>query len=70
MLNALRLPAGVPSNSFIERTGVPLSAIESELNEAERRGLLMRDHQTLAPTALGLRFLSDLQAMFLKSSPP
>ena len=70
MLNALRLPAGVPSNSFMERTGVPLSAIESEIDEAERRGLLMRTHQTLAPTELGLRFLSDLQAMFLKRSPP
>jgi coproporphyrinogen III oxidase-like Fe-S oxidoreductase len=70
MLNALRLPAGVPSNSFIERTGVPLSAIEPELDEAERRGLLIRNHQTLAPTALGLRFLSDLQAMFLKPSTP
>jgi DNA-binding transcriptional LysR family regulator len=32
--------------------------------------LLVRNHHTLAPTELGLRFLSDLQAMFLKPSPP
>ena len=69
MLNALRLTDGVPSNSFFERTGAPLSSIEAELDEAERRGLLVRTHKTLAPTALGLRFLSDLQAMFLKPSP-
>ncbi len=65
LLNALRLTGGVPSNSFFERTGVTLSAIEAELNEAERRGLLVRDHQTLAATDRGLRFLSDLQAIFL-----
>ncbi len=67
MLNALRLTDGVPSNSFFERTGVPLSAVESELDQAERRGLLIRDHRTLRPTPLGLRFLSDLQALFLKA---
>ena len=66
MLNALRLTDGVPSNLFIERTGASLSSVEPELDEAERRGLLVRNHLTLAPTALGLRFLSDLQAIFLK----
>lgn len=70
MLNALRLIDGVPSNSFFERTGVPLGSVESELNEAERRGLLTRDHQSLAPTALGVRFLSDLQTLFLRSKAP
>lgn len=69
MLNALRLTHGVASNSFFERTGLPLSSIEAELNEAERRGLLVRDHRSLAPTELGLRFLSDLQAIFLRASP-
>ena len=70
MLNALRLSNGVPSNSFSDRTGIPLSSIECELDDAERRGLLVRNHQTLGPSRLGLRFLSDLQAMFLKSSAP
>ena len=70
MLNALRLTDGVPSNSFFERTGVSLSSVEAELNEAERRGLLVRDHQTLRTTPLGMRFLSDLQALFLKPAAP
>ncbi|MBC8119381.1 MAG: oxygen-independent coproporphyrinogen III oxidase-like protein, partial [Burkholderiaceae bacterium] len=68
--NALRLTDGVPSNSFFERTGVSLNSVEIALNEAERRGLLVRDHQTLRPTPLGMRFLSDLQALFLKVPAP
>ena len=70
MLNALRLTDGVPSNSFLERTGVPLSTVESELNRAEQRGLLVRDHRTVRPTPLGLRFLTDLQTLFLKAAAP
>lgn len=66
MLNALRLTDGVPSNSFFERTGVPLSSIEAELGEAERRGLLVRSHVSLGPTRFGTRFLSDLQTIFLR----
>lgn len=68
MLNTLRLTDGVTSNSFLERTGLPLGSIEAELNEAERRGLLRRDFRSLAPTELGLRFLSDLQAIFLEKA--
>ncbi|MEP6607857.1 MAG: radical SAM family heme chaperone HemW [Burkholderiaceae bacterium] len=65
MLNALRLVAGVSINSFAERTGMPLSSIESDLDEAERRGLMSRTEVSIAATPLGLRFLSDLQALFL-----
>lgn len=67
MLNALRLTDGVPINSFLERTGVPLNTIEAELADAERRGLLQRDHTVICATSLGLRFLSDLQAIFLRT---
>ena len=70
MLNALRLAAGVPSNLFSQRTGISLSAIESKLNAAEQRGLLVRDHLSLGPTPLGMRFLSDLQALFLATPTP
>ncbi|MBC8117996.1 MAG: oxygen-independent coproporphyrinogen III oxidase-like protein [Burkholderiaceae bacterium] len=65
MLNALRLADGVPANSFAERTGLSLASVEAELNEAERRGLLIRNHLSLRATPLGLRFLTDLQALFL-----
>jgi len=35
------------------------------LDEAERRGLIVRDHARIAPTALGRRFLNDLLQIFL-----
>jgi len=65
MLNALRLREGVPVNLFAERTGLTLQQIDLQLTEAERKGLLYRDHATLRPTELGLRFLNDLQGIFL-----
>jgi len=36
------------------------------LAEAEKRGLLIRDHQHIAPTQLGQRFLNDLLEIFLR----
>jgi putative oxygen-independent coproporphyrinogen III oxidase len=69
MLNALRLTAGVRSDLFFERTGMPLSSVEAALDEAERRGLLERDHVALRATSLGRRFLNDLQALFLPDAP-
>jgi oxygen-independent coproporphyrinogen-3 oxidase len=65
MLNALRLHDGFATGLFVERTGLPAAAAEPGLAEAERRGLLERDHRWVRPTALGRRFLSDLQALFL-----
>jgi len=65
MLNALRLKEGFALARFGERTGLPLSAIERPLVEAERRGLVERDLQWLRPTSLGFDFLSDLQQLFL-----
>lgn len=67
MLNALRLTDGFPARLFGERTGLPISAVEADLDRAEARGLLRRDIERIAPTALGLRFLSDLQGYFLPS---
>ena len=67
MLNALRLSAGFPVNLFSERTGLPITAVDAQLDEAERRGLLTRDHRQVRPTMLGQRFLNDLQQIFLPS---
>ncbi len=67
MLNALRLNDGVPIRLFSERTGLPLSSIESALQQAEARGLLRRDLHEIAPTVQGRRFLTDLQSLFLRS---
>ena len=65
MLNTLRLTGGFDPNLFGERTGMSITAIDKTLNAAEAKGLLYRDHKIIRPTALGLRFLNDLQQMFL-----
>ncbi|WP_337688946.1 radical SAM family heme chaperone HemW [Mycetohabitans sp. B46] len=67
MLNALRLTQGFPVHRFIERTGLTMTSIEPALAQAEHRGLIRRDHASIAPTPLGQRFLNDLQALFLKN---
>jgi oxygen-independent coproporphyrinogen-3 oxidase len=65
MLNALRLRNGFALQEFTERTGLPFSAIEAPLKEAERKGLIERDFARVRPTERGFDFLSDLQALFL-----
>jgi len=65
MMNALRLNQGFPAGLFTERTSLPLLLICKELEQAEQRGLLMRDLQRIAPTELGRRFLNDLLEIFL-----
>ena len=65
MLNALRLPDGFLLADFSERTGLPVTVLQSALGRAEEKGLITRDLQRVVPTALGFDFLSDLQALFL-----
>ena len=65
MLNALRLIEGFPVALFAQRTGLPITVIDRQLNEAERAGLLERDHATIRPTQKGQRFLNDLIEPFL-----
>ena len=65
MLNALRLSDGFPVPLFAQHTGLPLSIVERQLQEAEAKGLIERDMHTIRPTELGGRFLNDLTALFL-----
>ena len=65
MLNALRLREGFALQDFIERTGLPLTAIARGLAQAESKGLIERDLLRVRPTERGFDFLSDLQALFL-----
>ena len=65
MMNALRLNDGFPSSLFQERTGLPLVTVLPLLDQAEGRGLIERDHERIAPTELGRRFLNDLLEIFL-----
>jgi oxygen-independent coproporphyrinogen-3 oxidase len=65
MLNALRLKEGFALQDFADRTGLPLSAIQQGLKDAEQKGLVERDFARVRPTERGFDFLSDLQALFL-----
>jgi putative oxygen-independent coproporphyrinogen III oxidase len=65
MLNALRLKDGFALRDFSERTGLPLTAIEDKLREAESKGLVERNLTHVRPTTRGFDFLSDLQQLFL-----
>jgi putative oxygen-independent coproporphyrinogen III oxidase len=65
MLNALRLTKGFEPGLFRERTGLPLAAVETRLDELTERGLLSRSGKRVCPTALGRRFLNDLIERFL-----
>ena len=65
MMNALRLTEGFPARSFEERTGLPLGAIQAELDAARNSGLLEISAQRLAPSARGRRFLNQLLLEFL-----
>lgn len=65
MLNALRLREGFKLQDFSEKTGLPLTAVQAGLDEAERKGLIERDFARVRPTERGFDFLNDLQTLFL-----
>lgn len=65
MLNALRLKDGVPASYFYERTGQSLLSIAPALARARSKGLLENNPLRLQASALGWRFLNDLQSEFL-----
>jgi oxygen-independent coproporphyrinogen-3 oxidase len=65
MLNALRLRHGFSLADFTDRTGLPVTAIQAALAQAEAKGLITRDFQRVVPTERGFDFLSDLQSLFL-----
>ena len=65
MLNSLRLTDGVDTHTFSERTGLPLSIISKGLETASKKGLLDENPSKLRATKLGLRYLNNLQEIFL-----
>ena len=65
MLNALRLVEGFDVKLFAETTGLPISAVEPRLAEAESKGLLERDWKRIRPTERGRHFLNELLGAFL-----
>ncbi len=65
LLNALRLTGGVSTAMFAERTGLSPMTVARQLERAVQRGLLVDEPRVLRATPLGMRFLNDLQEMFL-----
>jgi len=68
MLNALRLVHGFPLTLFQERTGLPLSAVQRQLAEAEAKGLIARDLRMVRPTERGRLFLNELMGLFVSGN--
>jgi oxygen-independent coproporphyrinogen-3 oxidase len=66
MLNALRLRDGFDEALFEQRTGLPADRLADAAEVATERGLIERSGAgRWQPTALGRRFLNDLQGEFL-----
>ena len=70
MMNALRLNQGFDPALFEQRTGLPLSRIETELHRAEYDGLILQERLRIAPTRRGQRFLNRLLERFLIEHRP
>lgn len=66
MLGALRLINGVPTRMFSERTGLGLNMITKPIEDALRKGLFDEDPARLKASPLGMRYLNNLQELFLK----
>jgi oxygen-independent coproporphyrinogen-3 oxidase len=65
-LNALRLIDGFAVSEFESRTGLDWTSVATRVELAEAKGLMCAaPGRRWAPTPLGLRFLNDLQALFL-----
>jgi oxygen-independent coproporphyrinogen-3 oxidase len=65
MLNVLRLTDGVDTVTFSERTGLSLNVVSKGLDEASKKGLLDSNPNKLNATEQGLRYLHNLQELFL-----
>lgn len=65
MLNALRLTSGFSAQMFRDRTGLAAETLEAAIKPAVSKGYVAFEHGVVSPTSLGLRFLNDVQAMFL-----
>jgi len=70
MLNALRLLEGFTVEHYERATGRPATDILAILERLEQRQLMGLATGVWRPTALGLRFLNDLQAAFLPDPLP
>lgn len=66
MMNALRLIDGVDAVDFIQRTGLPLSALQPIKQQLQDKSLLVDSTTRLQATSLGQRFLNEVLAEFME----
>lgn len=64
MLNTLRLFETISIDLFTARTGLPITHIESQLNLAQEKGLMMKTSTGFATTPLGKLHLNELLLLF------
>jgi oxygen-independent coproporphyrinogen-3 oxidase len=64
LMNALRLPDGVPLALFEQRAGQDVAAIDAPLRDARACGWLVDEPGVLRPSATGLEVLNRLLALF------
>lgn len=65
MLNALRKVEGVRTDLFLQRTGLELSMIKSQLELLRRKELVLDVPDRIQCTKLGLQFLNEVVSTFL-----
>ncbi len=65
MMNALRLKDGVPIAYFSQRTGLPLTHIQTQLDEGIHKGWLHINHGKIACTDVGFNYLNEVLTFFL-----
>ena len=67
MLNNLRLESGFTEHHFESMTGIKFNVIEKKIIKLKEKGLIHYYSDTLwKPSALGFRFLDDMQREFLE----
>lgn len=65
MINALRLTQGFYRSQFEQRTGIDLNQLTLPLTQAIAHNWLIKDHDHIYPTPLGLRYLNNLLELFV-----
>jgi len=65
MMNTLRLVDGFETALFQAHTGMPISAVERPLREAERLGLVEWRLHHIVPTERGRNYLNELLQLFM-----
>ena len=66
-MNALRLNKGFHPSTFFNYTGLPISHMQSQLEQAEQKELIQWDINRIKVTELGQRYLNELLQLFIES---